>query len=434
MKKLLIVAVAALCCLAFTLPAFAEVKVEGMITTDAYYFYKDKNKAAGGVRDGVVTTQDSWDTTRMAMGQPSNRLSVRYTGEDKVVNGFIQLRTGGSRGNANLINNNLNTSSPSESGFMWEYAWIDWHVNPSLYFRFGRQDQVFQNAYAAAQPIGWNDNHIIGLGFGNFSAQSRDGIRAFIKFTDQVRMEVAVYDPNTEAAGNVVTRGMNNTGSEFTTIPSTNPTGFAYESNTIPRFDISLPIKIANFTIEPGFTYLQQKWDQVTAGDNSYDCWGIGLGASAAFGPFTLMGEITYGKNLGAAQYIGANSALTTNIANAQYIAATSQFEDAESLMWFVQGTFNFGPFAIQGVVGMNNGKNDGSAAARDAQEWDVTQWMYGLNFPIYVTKTFTITPSIFYYDFDSSAKNGTVAGGNLANDVDMGYEVIAGIQFNLVF
>jgi len=442
MKKLFVGAMAALFCVAFTLPAFAEVKVEGMIQADAYWFKKSKERIIGGLRDGAAaTTQDDWSTTRMALPQPSNRISVRYTGEDKVVNGFIQIRTGGSRGNQNLVANNLNAGVASESAFSWEYAWIDWHVNPSLYFRFGRQDQVFQNAYATtAQGLGWNDNHIIGLGFGNFSAQSRDGIRAFVKFTDNVRMEVAAYDPNTETSSLFATAG-----TEFAALPSTRPGGVAVEANVIPRFDISLPIKIANFTIEPGFTWLKQQWDQVAIGDDSYDIWGVGLGMSAAFGPFSLMGEITYGQNLGSGQYIGAANAIQTapvaggNTAAPTYIAALNRFEDTDNLMAFLQGTFNFGPFAIQGVVGFCKGKNDGNpniAQAVDAQEWDVTTWMYGMAFPIYVTKTFTITPSVFYYNFDKSATIGSVAAvnGSFANDVDLGYEVIAGVNFNLAF
>ncbi len=433
MKKFLALTVAALCCLAFAAPAFAEVKVEGMIQSDFYYFTQSKERVAGGVVDGQTTARDSWDTTRIAMPQPLNRLSVRYTGEDKVVNGYIQLRAGGIRALANdtvFANNGLG----SESAFSWEYAWIDWHVNPSLYFRFGRQDQTFANAYAPAQGLGWNDGHIIGLGFGNISAQSRDAVRAFIRFTDNVRMEIEALDPNTRR---FFTGGSENAGPAVA-IPAQAGTGDAagraLESNVIPRFDLSLPIKIANFTIEPGFTWHQTEYQQVAAGnDDSFTSWGATLGASAAFGPFSLSGEFTYGRNLGpngnAGYWGAANGQPVVYVEN---VTGFSKVEDGKTIAYYIMAGFNFGPAAVQGIFGQNRGSNDGNPDVdRDAQEFKITQTMYGLNVPIFITKTFTITPSVWYYDFDGGAE---VNARSATNDVDLGKEWTVGMTFQLVF
>jgi len=418
MKKLCVGILAAICCVAFVAPVLAEVKVEGMIQTDVYYYQQSKERIQGGfIKDGRAYAQDDWSTTRIAMPQPTNRITVRYTGEDKVVNGYIQIRAGGSR-----ANNAVGPGVPNESQMSWEYAWIDWHVNPSLYFRFGRQDQTFANAYATWQGLGWNEAQIIGLNYGNITAQSRDAVRAFIKFNDNVRLEVQILDPNAENYGGTeLALNTRRTGALTTT---------ALESNTLPRFDVSLPIKVANFTVEPGFTYLKQEWDQVIAGDDdSYDVWGATLGASAAFGPFSLMGEITYGKNLGpASSHWGAGNGQATTWVNT---AGNTLIEDGETLAYFIQAQFDFGPFAIQGIFGQNKGQNDGSPVAKDAREWDITQTMYGLNFPIKVTKTFTITPSIFYYDDDDSAFVGTLS--TTAN-IDRGSKMIVGAAFNLVF
>jgi len=426
MKKLFVGILAAVCCCAFVAPAFAEVKVEGMIQTDFYYWDMSKERvsgAAGVVKAVGAGTQDDWATTRIAMPQPLNRISVRYTGEDKVVNGFIQIRAGGSRANPNAANA-MNAAVNSESAFSWEYAQIDWHVNPWLFFRFGRQDQTFGGAYAPNQGMGQVEGHIIGLGFGNITAQTRDAVRAFIKFNNNIRMEIQLLDPNTETIGN----------SEFNALPATGTaSAVAREANTLPRFDISLPMQFGNFKIEPGFTWLKQEWDQVAAGsDDSYDVWGLTLGASAGFGPFSVAAEITYGDNLGlvSTHFGGGNGGVAGSVGGpATYVTGgNTKIADGETLAYWIQLGFDFGPFAIQGIFGQNNGENDGDPAlARDGAESDFTQTMYGLNFPIKVTKTFTITPQIWYYDYDDSA---IVAGV----ERDRGDELMVGVTFNLVF
>jgi len=444
MKKLFVGILAAICCCAFVAPAFAEVKVEGMIQTDFYYWDMSKERVLGGLLKNAATQQDSWSTTRINMPQPLNRITVRYTGEDKVVNGYIQIRAGGSRANASNAAA-MNAGVNSESAFSWEYAWIDWHVNPHLYFRFGRQDQTFAGAYAPNQGMGQVDGHIIGLGFGNITAQSRDAVRAFIKFNDNVRMEVQLLDPNTEVPS---------VNSEFNVVNYTGVAGnFARESNDWPRFDISLPMKFGNFTIEPGFTWLTQKYDQVFAGsDDSFDIWGLTLGGSAGFGPFSIMAEVTYGQNLGflsthfgggngGIQGLGGINAGNPSIGGPSIYVPTGtnvqRFEDGNTFAWWIQLGFDFGPFAIQGIFGMNKGDNDGDPAiARDAAESDITQIMYGLNFPIKVTKTFTITPQIWYYDFDSDAVIGGAAGSAARSGIntDRGTELMVGVTFQLVF
>jgi hypothetical protein len=430
MKKLFAGILAAVCCCAFVAPALAEVKVEGMITSDFYYYEQSAERVAGGVLNNATTAQDDWSTTRINMPQPLNRITVRYTGEDKVVNGYIQIRAGGSRANPSSAAA-MNAGTASESAFSWEYAWIDWHINPSFYMRFGRQDQTFGGAYAPGQSLGQVDGHIIGLGFGNITAQSRDAVRAFIKFNQNVRMEIELLDPNTETPGN----------SEFA-LPAQPGVAAARESNVLPRFDISLPMQWGNFRIEPGFTYLKQEWDQVAAGsDDSYDVWGLTLGGRAGFGPFSVMGEITYGDNLGlvSTHFGGGNGGIRGSVGGpATYVTGgNTKIADGETLAWWIQLGFDFGPFAINGIFGMNSGENDGDPAiARDAAEVDITQMMYGLAFPIKVTKTFTIAPSIFFYDYDDSATIGGALGtaAQTGTDTDRGDEMIIGVQFQLVF
>jgi len=337
-----------------------------------------------------------------------NRLITQYISDDKMIKGYVQWRAGGHR-----------AQGATADSYAFEYMYIDWHINPNLYFRLGRQDQTFM-PYAPSELMGHADGHVVGVGFGNAHVTARDAIRAYIKFNDNVRMEIQLNDPNTEADAN----------DELNLVRSGNLAGNALESNNIPRFDISLPITIANFSFEPGFTYLKQNWDQVRAGDDdSFAIWGVGLDVKAAFGPLTLTGEISYVENYGAGNYVGNANNVPMVYADA---SGVNKIADGEALLWFIQGEFNFGPAAVQLIYGMDRSKNDGRPdVSRDAAEYDITQIMYALRVPIFVTKNFTITPQIFFYDYDDSA----VIGATSATwDIDRGKEFMAGVQFTLVF
>jgi len=424
MKKLFIGVVAAFCCLAIAAPAIAELKLSGMLTMDAYYWARSKENAVGGLLKNATTEQDSWTTTRIVMPVAFNRFTIDWLSDDKMLRGYTQLRYGGQRGNAGI---SAASNVPFSDGFAVEYAWIDWHLNPNLYFRIGRQDQTFAS-YTPGQLMGHYDGHVVGAGFGNVHCTARDGLRAYIKFNDNVRMEVMLIDPNTEADAN----------DELNLRRSGTLAGNALEANTIPRFDISLPIKVANFSIEPAFTYLKQEWDQVRAGDDdSYKIWGASLGAKAGFGPFTLSGEITYIENGGAGNTGGNYVGIGNGVPNLYLDTVGSQkIADGETLAWWLQAEFNFGPAAVQLIYGMDTSKNDGDPIiARDAAEYDRTQTMLGLVVPIFVAKNFTIAPQAWIYDYDSDALIGGAAGtANRTYNTDFGTQTMIGVQFMLTF
>jgi len=54
MKKLFILALISICCLALTLPAIGAVKVNGMISFDWNYMDQDGARSAGGVAPNVL--------------------------------------------------------------------------------------------------------------------------------------------------------------------------------------------------------------------------------------------------------------------------------------------------------------------------------------------------------------------------------------------
>lgn len=456
MKKLLLGLVAAMCCLAMAAPVLADIKVGGMITSDLYYWERSKERFQA-LTPGATTLFEDLSLVRFAMPQAWNRLWVDYKSDDKKLAGYIQLRTGGAKAYAGTNTGNAATATGfNENNFTWEYAWIDWHFNPNFYLRVGRQTQTFA-IYTPDQNMGHVDGHIIGSGFGNIhGGTSRDGIRAYIKFSDMVRMEVQLLDPNSEpGATDELTGFRANAVGALTALYATPAFGLTaaqaaaraaaegaalQEENTIPRVDISLPIKIANFSIEPSVTWLRQEFNIPSTlvglgGDDKVDIWAAALGAKAGFGPFTISGEVTYGQNLGWGNYVGAQGFAVPSI----NVDASNniQIEDAKTLAAWIELEFNFGPFAIQGIVGRDRTKVDEIPGIADSATENTT-WMYGLNFPIKVAKNFTVTPNIFLYDYDDG---GDVTAVNLATggiartrDIDRGTELMVGVQFNLTF
>jgi len=446
----------------------AEIKVGGMISAEQFYWGVSKERrVAGGMVDNVTAYNvGDYSSTEFAMGQPWNRLNMQYISDDKKIGGFIELRTGGQRGSGNspttsaALANNGNANPTGEQNFDWELAYIDWHLNPNFYLRVGRQTQTFA-IYSPDQQMGHNHGHIVLAGFGNIhGGTSRDGVRGYIKFNDMVRMEIQMLNPDSDGQptapgrlGELVNLGAartatNGTAAQLPALPGTTFNGAASspaESNTVPRMDLSIPIKYGNFNVEPSFSWQRSNYIDVAPGsDTTYDSWGAGLGFKAGFGPFTLSGEYIYGQNLGGSTYVGAgNGAPQTYQQTVGGIAqftngyANVKIEDTTTHSFWIQAEFNFGPFAIQGIVGMEKADNDGNpdvARANDPAEFDITRWAYGLQFPINIAKNFKVVPQIWYYDYGSSADVGGTAATARTADTDLGNEITAGLFWQLTF
>lgn len=410
MKKFLIVALTLFISIAFAMPAMAKVQMGGMITLDFYYDNTSEELNAGGVAPGAIANADSRGTTNAELPMPLNRLNAKYTSDDGMIGGMIELRGGGAR-------------AATTGGAVWNYAYIDWRFNPSVYLRIGRQTQAF--AIMAPQVmLGFyaeGGAHLVGLGTGNIHGGStRDGVRLYWKFNDMIRMELQALDPDSDPTGTSVITVQNN--------PAPGVTITATESNAIPRFDLALPITVGNFVIEPSFTWSRQEFDGTEAGDDdSFDALAAAVGIKAGFGPVILGGEFTYGKNLGGSNYVGA-AFWTPTAYDADGDADLDSIEDTTGYAWWFHIGFKLGPATIFGIIGNNNTDNDGSPVANDAAEFDVSRWMYGVSVPISVAKGFTVRPEFMYFDMDDSAQIGGV------NNIDLGSEWLLGVQFMLAF
>jgi hypothetical protein len=429
MKKLYVGIIAAICCVAFAVPALAEVKMGGMISAEQFYWDRSADRVNPQTKN-IPQLRDDYSSVEFGMGQPWNRLNMQYISDDKKIGGMIEIRTGGQKSAGNSPAASAGVAGNQENNFTWEFAYIDWHINPSFYLRIGRQTQTFAIT-SPDQQMGHNHGHIVMANFGNVhGGTSRDGIRAYIKFNDNVRMEVQLLNPDSDG-----------TTPEFATVPRPTaaqggPGGFALEENVIPRIDLSLPIKFANVMLEPSFTWLKQEYDQVGPGsDDSYDIWGIALGGKVAFGPFSITGEITYGENLGLGGYVGGGYYGARGIYTPTNAVGTTRFEDTEVLSWWVQLQFDFGPFALQGLVGYQSEENDGDpAVARDGAEFDVARWAYGFQVPINIAKNFKMVPQIWFYDYDDDAVLGTNTVANRPFNTDLGEEWMIGLFWQLTF
>jgi hypothetical protein len=409
MKKLLVIALAVVLCLAFTLPAAAKVRISGRITSDFVWSNQDEENAAGGVEKGQPNAQGKISETSFTLPRPHNRLTARYSNDDESLIGVIELR-GGTDGDDDL----------DDSGH-WNYGYVMWRINPMWRLQIGQQSQTF--AITAGGPgAGWQRYKRSATGFGNVHGGStRTGFKVLTQFSDAVRMEVQLIDPDGE--------------DQDLNIPAEPAIGGnAIEENVIPRIDISLPIKLANFSIEPSFTWLVQEYDQVAAGnDDDFNIWGLCLGFRGGFGPLSLAGEITYGDNLGAGNYNnnGPNPGQpTTYVDNNGF----TKVADSEVLAGWIDIGYKFGPASLVGFFGYNRVQNDGDPAvakeAGDAAEIDRTNLAYGLRVPINVAKGWTITPEYTIYDYGTDEFDQNALGRN----EDFGKQSILGVRFMLRF
>jgi hypothetical protein len=428
MKKFFVVSLVALVCLGLTLPAVAKVKVGGMITQDVMYFNQNNDRVrsqtafgGGGVPTfpvAAVNPESNFSVLDIGLPQALNRLNVAYSNDDNTIRGFIEVR-GGSGFGADSVNFFGNVKRDGNPGnvLVWNYAWIDWVLSPKDFLRFGRQTQAF-SIRAPNQFLGQNRGHIVGINFGNMNGgTSRDGVRWFHRFTDQVRFELAVYDPDNDGAEPIGGFSPQIIGGAAATV---------LEENVWPRVDLTLPLFFGNFSMWPSFTYTKQQYDQVGPGkEDSIDIWGLSFAAQYVWGPLSFNGEITFGDNLGAGNYVGDAIAVPAGYALAP--GGNAYINDADVTCWWFDLGWKIGPATLHGIIGNNRVKR-GDDPTPGGTNLDRSLWMYGISVPISVAKGFTIRPEMMYYDWDTNANIGNTTTR------DFGKEYVIGVQFQLVF
>jgi hypothetical protein len=418
MKKLFLLALTCICCLALALPAMAEVRVGGMITLDWNYIDQDEALAAvragtapAGVAPGQLNYDNGYNDMRMEFPMPLNFLQVSYVSKDKVVSGLLRWRLGSAGANSTTGAINL------------YYAWMQYKFSDQFSMRFGRQDTLLA-PMSPSQLSGFDSwGHIVGIGWGNENHTSlRDGITAQFNFSPMIGLKVGLFDNQTDNAEAPILFGTN-----AVPVGAVPPT--VRESNIMPRFDIALPINWNWLRVIPSFSYLTQDYDNVIAGSqDDLDVWAGALSARAAFGPFSITGEVCFGENLGVGSYSGG-SLLNSNLTAYVDANGNNQIQDTDDVAFFFDLAFKFGPATLHGIYGQINSESEGNPiVGLDAAEYDITRQMYGLACPITIGGGFSIRPELFFYDYDDGA---LLAG---AVDRDLGQETVFAVLFMLNF
>lgn len=401
MKKLFVIGLAAFLLVAFAIPVMADVKVGGIVFTDFYYYARSKENIVSG--GGHAKADGSTGLTKIEI-PAITRLYARWTNENNV-GMYIEFGIGGAVSGATgefTTDNNVHVRHA--------YGW--WDITKSFELMAGHSTTPF-SPLNPSQLIGTNSGglHIIGVGYGDFYSGRFPQVRGTFKFTDNVRLALALVDPSQKVAN-------------FDALLVPKPNATVDAKTKLPRLEAALPIYAGPVKIYPGVFWEEKEYDDVADGyPTDITSWGGSLGLAMGFGPFGIEAEINYGQNW------GNTGGLVGNSPTANYSAArlwkepngTYTVDDTECLSWWIDLSFKFGVATPHLIYGMQQVKGDKS-------QLDISNRMYGVSMPIDVAKGFTIRPEIMFYDegSDETLPDGTKR--------DFGTEQIYGIQFQITF
>ncbi len=400
MKKLMILGLAALMVVAFTVPAMAKTYVGGIIFQDNFYYSADKETTEGGVAKGSSTTEEDYSGFFIKLNHIS-RFKFRWTNESNV-GMYIETY---------VDDDNSNT------GLRQAYGW--WDVNPAFRISVGKH---FTTSFSPLFPrtfLGLDDAwKIIGIGYGNFYSGRWTAVRFRYKVGDVGAFRIDFSDPHKTTSASFIA----------------DDTGDSMDNDSkIPRIDIGFPFSIGSIKLYPSAFYHKSTFDDVagSSDDDEIVSYGLSLGIKAGFGPLTIQAEINQGENWGNSQglfaplvfpqvYGGHGAEMSASMG--ADIDSNGKVTDAELLGYWIDVSFKAGMATPHLIYGSQSCERDVSGAKTD---WDV--YMYGLTVDIPMAKGFLVRPEIMFYDNgDDNKVNGT--------KYDFGKEMVAGVQFLIAF
>lgn len=403
MKRLVVSLFALLLLVVFITPAMADVKIGGIIFTDFYYLNRDKENA----RDwGLGNGTTSYNVTTIQLPNIS-RLHVRWTNEDNV-GMYIELGIGQSYGSIGGWSDGVELRHA--------YGW--WNINDKLQLMAGKSTTPFSQLNPT-QLLGTRSRsyNVIGAGYGDLYPSRVPQIRATYKFNDQIRIALALVDPNS-VADVVGERG---------------PWYWNAETSTkIPRIDIAVPMNFSWINIYPSFLWQRRTVDIVEyneeyqkygfPNDDAMTTYIASLGFKTGFGPLSFSAEGNWGKNWGnTAGFMGFSYPAIFSSAGFE----NGNIHDAESYSFWGDLSYKIGQFTPHLVYGEMTTKN---------RFWDTSfetkAKMYGVSCPIQIANGFIIRPEIMFYD-DGTIK---IRGDQESEDYLAGKYYIAGAQFQITF
>jgi len=399
MKKLLVLGLAALLLVAFSVPAMADVKIGGIIFTDFYYLNRDKENLFNPQRGA-----QSYGNTAIQLPNIT-RLYGRWTNEDNV-GMYIEFGLGQGSGALALGSSDDNYSAVIRHAYGW------WDVNPMFQIMAGHSTTPF-SPLNPSQLLGTRSGsvNIIGVGYGDYYAGRFVQVRGTFKFSPAVKLEIALVDPN----------GIMAYGDDF-------PTNYGAQNTMVPRIDVSLPLYLGPVHLYPGFLWQNRGVDDPTwngrPADDNVTTWIATLGGKFGMGPFALSGEFNYGENWGNTRGL-AGASMPARIASAS-IKQDNNLNNAETWSWWVDLSYKFGPVAPSLIFGMMHSDNTTGIGGMDYDE-EAESMMYGISVPITLAKGFTLRPELMWYD-DGDLDITSQPSQNL------GKYSIFGVQFQITF
>ena len=458
MKKLFVLIFAALLVVAFTAPAMAKFNINAVIQTDLLWFDQDAENEMGGLLQAPGAVPTDGDHSYVDISCPSwSRFNITWTNE-KNVRARFEVAAGG-------------LTYATNGSINMRHMYGAWQATPNFELMAGWSTTPF-SPLAPPQSLGTQDSsHIILLGFGEFYSGRFPQVRGTWKFSDNVRLAVALLAPNinnntldladdnpARAAALATNAGLAAAlaaaQAAWVAVPNAGNRNaltaaqYAVDLNSVavpasrvdneskfPRIDVGLPCYFGPLKLYPSFFYHRQEFDNVglTAGglaqENDIVSWGISMGFRIGFGPLTFSGEIQTGENWDQGF---TQSTVAGLYGFAPYLMANGQVSDTDEWAFWFDTALKLGPVTPHLLIGVRDSENDGMATALDDQSRNTLAVVFGVTIP--VAKTFMINPEIGYYDYDDDQARGMSAANPLNLNWDNGKQLLVGLRFLVVF
>jgi len=425
MKKMFTMFCMSMLIVGYALPTMADVKIGGIIFTDAFYEFRDKENS------GTID-----DIADFSIKVPNiTRLYGKWSSDDKYVGMLIEFGIDGNGvGKRNVVTRHA-------------YGW--WQVNPILKITAGQTVTGF-SPLNPQQLLGTNGQNlnVVGGGFGDVYAGRVPQVKFTLTPNESFQVDVAFSDPDIASAGFADVIDTDIKGADGYLADPEGGITYTYnpwgsKDSSLPRIDISAIIKAGPLTLYPGMMYAKKtfalKNDAYDGADDSITTYIMTMAAKVNFGPVCLTGEFNIGQNWGnqdlvaiGLEHLRGNSELDKKYYGAALAIGDDKIEDTEMYGGWVDAGITVGPAQIHAIMGVQNYANDMDPDETD-DDFKQTVTMFGFSIPVKVAKNFKIRPEIMFYDL-GKRENFTKDDNDKYKDQERGSYVIAGTQFQITF
>jgi hypothetical protein len=467
MKKLFIVSIAVVMCLALAFPAAAAVKMSGGVHFLAYIWngsdetsYNSQPLAAFSIPGFAVQGTSSELSTYGPLEGANDRSNLQMNLSNLLTN--IRATYVNSKGTygatLGIVGGQINNYSTfRETSLTSTYLW--WKIMPNVKVTIGKISQFIgglgpssviehseyeraantysYNAMGSGDSTGVYPYPILatpvaGLtSYGNISTTSIPGIAIDIKVNDMISVIFGLYDPDADGTPNITLRPAIVGGATQT----------IEESTKIPRLDIAIPIKWGNFYVQPVASYTKQTFNGVLATcPDENKIWLVGGSASVTFGPVTVGGEFIKGENIGDGNYSGPGSTSSTGTPAVYLVTGFSntwEIGDIEDTAWNIWARWQATPkIRVQGGYGQWVGEGDHNPTITSDDRY-YKRSGYVFNIWYAVGPNFFIIPSYAHLEMGQDVRMGHLASLGWASDTlvwSFGDVDLYGVGFYMIF